>query len=80
MLLHDEIYLDVIRAPNALKPNKDGKIIRTGRTGSEVSVNSVCSSRSCPKKKTFFTCYTVSLDIIPVVFLATRFILVDFFR
>ena len=73
MLLH-EIHLDVVRARNASKPNKERKIIRTG---SEVSVNPVCSFRSCPKNifhwlssefRSYSSCYTVSLDLISVVF------------
>ena len=46
MLLH-KVYLDVFRAPNASKPNRDGKIIKTG---SKDSVNSVCSFRLCPEE------------------------------
>ena len=62
MLLH-EIHLEVIRAPNASKPNKDGDIIRTG---SEVSVDSVCSFRSCPKE--FSTGFPVILHLSRVIF------------
>ena len=47
-----------------IKAKQNGIIIRTG---SEFSVNPVCSFRSCPKN-IFHSGYPVSLDLIPVVF------------
>ena len=72
MLLH-ETYLEVIRAPDASRPNKDGKNIRTG---SEVSVN--FTFRSCPKE--FFRHFFIGLHVIfQWVFGNVRLIRVELF-